>query len=36
MIQFLKDKISSISSDLCGEILKPNNSYTNLITQIIP
>ena len=35
MIQFLKDRMSSISSDLYEEILKPNNSHTNWIIQII-
>ena len=36
MIQFLKDMISSISSDLYDEILKPNKSHTNRIIQIVP
>ena len=36
MIQFLKDRMSSISSDLYEEILKPNKIHTNRITQIVP
>ena len=36
MTQFLKDRISSISSDLYEEILKPNKSHTNRIIQIVP
>ena len=36
MIQFLKDRMSSISSDLYEEILKSNKSHTNRITQIAP
>ena len=35
MIQFLKDRMSSISSDLYEETLKPNKSNTNHIIQII-
>ena len=34
MIEFLKDRINSISSDLYEEISKPNKSHTNYI-QII-
>ena len=34
--RFLKDRMSSISSDLYEEILKPNKSITNHITQIVP
>ena len=36
LIRFLKDRISSISSDLYEEILKPNESHTNRIIQIVP
>ena len=36
VIQFSKDQMSSISSDLHEEILKPNKSHTNLIIQIVP
>ena len=36
MIRFLKDRMSSISSDLYEEILKPNKSHTNCIIQIVP
>ena len=36
MIWFLKDQISSMSSDLYEEILKPNEGHTNLIIQIVP
>ena len=36
MIRFLKDRMSSISSDLYEEILKPNKSHTNRIIQIAP
>ena len=36
MIQFLKDQMSSISSDLYEEILKPNKSHTNCTIQIVP
>ena len=36
MIQFLKDRMSSISSDLYKEILKLNRSHTNHIIQIVP
>ena len=36
MIRFLKDRMSSISSDLYEEILKPNKSHTNRIIQIVP
>ena len=36
MIQFLKDRMSSIFSDLYKEILKPNKSHTNHIIQIVP
>ena len=36
MIWFLKDQMSSISSDLYEEILKPNKSHTNYITEIVP
>ena len=35
MIQFLKDRMSSVSSDLYEEILKPNKSHTNRIIQIV-
>ena len=35
MIQFLKDWMSSISSDLYEEILKPNKSHTNCIIKIV-
>ena len=35
MIQFLKDRMSSITSDLYQEILKLNKSHTNFITQIV-
>ena len=36
MIQFLKDQMSSIPSDLYEEILKLNKSHANCIIQIIP
>ena len=36
MIQFLKDKMSSISSDFYKEILEPNKVHTNCIIEIIP
>ena len=36
MIGFLKDWMSSISSDLYEEILKPSKSHTNRIIQIVP
>ena len=36
MIQSLKDKMSSISSDLYEEILKPNKIHTNCIMRIVP
>ena len=35
MIRFLKDQMSSITSDLYQEILKLNKSHTNCITQIV-
>ena len=35
MIQFFKDRMSSISSDLYEEILKLNKIHTNRIIQII-
>ena len=35
MTKFLKDRMSSISSDLYEEILKPNKSHTNRIMQIV-
>ena len=34
MIRFLKDRMSSISTDLYEEILEPNKSHTNRIIQI--
>ena len=36
LIRFLKDWMSSTSSDLYEEILKPNKSHTNHIIQIVP
>ena len=36
MIRFVKDRTSSISSDLYEVILKPNKSHTNRIIQIVP
>ena len=36
MIQFLKDRISSVSSDLYENILKTNKSHTYRIIQIVP
>ena len=36
MIRFLQDRMSSISSDLYEETLKPNKSHTNRITQTVP
>ena len=36
MIRFLKDRMSSISSDLYEEILKPIKSHTNRIIEIVP
>ena len=36
MIQFLKDRMGSISLDLYEEMLKPNKSYTNRSIQIVP
>ena len=36
MIQFIKDWMSPISSDLYEEILKPNQSHTNHAIQINP
>ena len=35
MIRFLKDRMSSISSDLYEKTLKPNKSHTNRIIQIV-
>ena len=35
MISFLQDQMSSISSDLYEEILKPNKSHINSIIQIV-
>ena len=35
MTRFLKDKVSSVFSDLHEEILKPKKSHTNRITQIV-
>ena len=35
MIRFLKDWMSSITSDLYEEILKPNKSHTNHLKQIV-
>ena len=35
MIQFLRDWMSSITLDLYEEILKPNKSHTNHLTQIV-
>ena len=35
MIQFLKDQMSSITSDLHEEILKANKSHKNCIIQIV-
>ena len=36
MIQFLKDRMSSVSSDLYEKILKPNKSNTNHIIKTVP
>ena len=36
MIRFLKDCVSSFSSDLYEEILKPSKAHTNHIIQIVP
>ena len=36
MIRFLKERMSSISSDLHEKILKLNKSHTNRIIQIVP
>ena len=36
MIQFLKDQMSSISSDLYEEILKLNKSHSNHMVHIAP
>ena len=36
MIRFLKDRMSSISSDLYEEILKPIKSHTDRIIEIVP
>ena len=36
MKRFLKDRMSSIFSDLYEEILKPNKIQTNRIIQIVP
>ena len=36
MIRFIKDRMSSISSDLYEEILKLNKSHRNSIIQIVP
>ena len=36
MIQFLKDRMSSISSDLKEDVLKLNKSHTNRTIQIAP
>ena len=36
MTQFLKDRMSFISSDLYEDILKLNKSHTNPITKIVP
>ena len=36
MIRFLKDRMSSISSDLYEEILKSSKSHTSRIIQIVP
>ena len=35
MIRFLKDRMISISSDLCEETLKWNKSLTNRIIRIV-
>ena len=35
MIRFLKDRMSSITSDLYEEISKSNKSHTNHIIQIV-
>ena len=35
-MRFLKDRMSSISSDLHEEILKLNKSYVNRIIEIVP
>ena len=35
MIQYLKDRMSSISSDLYEKCLKPNKSHANRIIQIV-
>ena len=35
MIRFLKDRISSVSSDLYEDILKTNKSHTHYIIQIV-
>ena len=36
MIRFLKDRMSSITSDMYEEILKSNKSHANHIIQIVP
>ena len=36
MARFLKDRMSSVSSDLYEETLKPNKSHINRIIQIVP
>ena len=36
MIRFLKDWMSSISSDLHEEIVNPKKIHTNRIIQIVP
>ena len=36
MIRFLKDRMSTISSELYEKILKPNKSHTNRIIQTVP
>ena len=35
MIRFLKDQMSSVSSGLYEEVLKPNKSHSNRIIQIV-
>ena len=35
MIGFLKDRMSSVSSDLYEDTCKPNKSHTNRIIQIV-
>ena len=36
MIGFLRDRMSSVTSDMYEEILKPNKSHKNCVIEIFP